>query len=178
MFAGWHIFPITRAAALSLALAGSIMTARAEDPTASPTQAAPAETAPATPPAERLPTPKETLSAIGRLIDQSISSLGEGIKSTGETLGSVTGAVGETAGTVVRVPTNIVTGRERCPLAANGAPDCVAASVALCKQKGYTSGTSTDITSAQACPATVLLQGRSGGPECRNESFVSKAVCQ
>jgi hypothetical protein len=178
MFASWHKFPIARAVVLSLALAGSIMTASAEDPAVPPAQATPAETAPATPQAERLPTPKETFSALGRLIDQSISTLGESIKSTGETLGNVTGAVGDTAGAMVRVPTNIVSGRERCPLAANGAPDCTAASTALCKQKGYTSGTSADITSAQACPATVLLQGRSSGPECRNESFVSKAVCQ
>src|SRR5213075_3010779 len=88
-----------------------------------------------------LPTPRETLGAIGRLIDQSISSVGAGVNASvrgaGETLGATTNAageiakgVGDAAGTVARLPgTNIVSGHELCAAAPNGAPDCGGASV-------------------------------------------------
>jgi hypothetical protein len=106
--------------------------------------------------ARLLPTPQETFGAIGRLIDQSITSVGAGVRGAGETLGATTNAagdlakgVGDAAGTVARLPgTNVVAGHELCTLAPNGAPDCDGASLALCKSK------------------------------CRDESFVSKAVCQ
>ena len=98
----------------------------------------PAEAAPA--PSARLPTPQETFSAIGRAIDQSIQSLGAGVnagvRGTAETFGATTDAagdlakgVGDAAGTVARLPsTNSVSGRELCPTAPNGAPDCASAS--------------------------------------------------
>ena len=152
--------------------------------------APPLTVAPPEPPqrsAPTLPTPRETFGAIGRLIDQSISNVGAGVRGAGETLGATTDAAGEiakgvgsAAGTVARLPnTNIVSGHELCAAAPNGAPDCTGASEALCKTKGYQHGNSLDITSAFKCPAQMWREGRAPNPqECRDESFVSRAICQ
>ena len=134
-----------------------------------------------------LPTPQETFGAIGKLIDQSISSVGAGVRGAGETLGATTNAAGDlargvtdAAGTVARLPgTNIVSGHELCAAAPNGAPDCASASLALCTSKGYQRGNSLDITSAFKCPAQMWREGRApNSEECRDESFVSRAICQ
>ena len=84
------------------------------------------------------------------------------------------------AGTVARLPlTNVVTGKQMCINAPNGAPDCVAASEALCRAKGYQRGASLDITSAYRCPAAFWAERREpNDKDCVNEAFVSKAVCQ
>ena len=135
----------------------------------------------------RLPTPPEVIGAIGRFIDQSITNVGAGVKGAGETLGGATSAAGDlakgvtdAAGTVARLPlSNVVSGWERCAVAPNGAPDCVAASVTLCKAKGFARGNSLDIGSARKCPASAWLQGRvPSDAECANESFVTRAICQ
>lgn len=73
---------------------------------------------------------------------------------------------------------NVVTGHEVCRIAPNGAPDCVAAADAICKSKGFKSGRSVDMTTAETCPPKVYLAGRSTGPECKTETFVSSALCQ
>ena len=134
-----------------------------------------------------LPTPPEVIGAIGRFIDQSITNVGAGVKGAGETLGGATSAAGDlargvtdAAGTVARLPlSNVVSGWERCAVAPNGAPDCVAASVTLCKAKGFARGNSLDIGSARKCPASAWLQGRMpSDAECANESFVTRAICQ
>lgn len=155
-----------------------------------PVQYAPAPQAPATPPPNSpalLPSPSETISAIGRFIDQSLSTVGAGVKGAGETLGGVPDAagdlakgVGDAAGAIARLPgTNIVKGFERCVEAPNGAPDCEVASVALCRTKGFERGRSLDITSSYKCPAQLWREGRApNDAECRNEAHVSRAVCQ
>src|SRR5215831_1520042 len=85
----------------------------------------------------------------------------------------------DAAGAIARIPaTRAVSGHEKCQLAANGAPDCVAAASAMCKAKGFDSGKSLDMTTADVCPAKVYLSGRSTGPECTTETFVSRALCQ
>ncbi|HET8973697.1 MAG TPA: hypothetical protein VFN63_10455 [Pseudolabrys sp.] len=85
----------------------------------------------------------------------------------------------DAAGAVARIPNaRAVTGHEKCELAPNGAPDCVAAANMLCKTKGFDSGRSLDMTTAEICPPKVWMAGRSTGPECRTETFVSRAVCQ
>ncbi|HEY6026253.1 MAG TPA: hypothetical protein VIV09_05065 [Pseudolabrys sp.] len=73
---------------------------------------------------------------------------------------------------------SVVTGHEVCRIAPNGAPDCVAAADAICKAKGFKSGKSVDMTTAETCPPKVYLAGRSTGPECKTETFVSSALCQ
>ena len=134
-----------------------------------------------------LPTPQETFGAIGRLIDQSISNVGAGVRGAGETLGATTNAAGDlakgvtdAAGTVARLPgTNVVAGHELCAVAPNGAPDCDGASLALCRSKGFARGNSVDITSAFKCPVQMWREGRAPNPqECKDESFVSRAICQ
>lgn len=175
-------------------------TAVAQEAASPPAAALVPDQAPAasTGPAPALPTPPEIIGAIGRIIDQSVTSVGEGVKGAGETLGAGVRGAGETiggatsaagelakgmtdaAGTVARIPLgNVVSGFERCTTASNGAPDCAPASDALCRTKGFARGSSVDITTARKCPAAVWLQGRTPTEaECVNESFVSKAVCQ
>jgi hypothetical protein len=184
---------------LALAFAGlaSLALAQPADPPANPPAVitappdAPAQVAPAPGPSApalpRLPTPGETIGSIGRFIDQSISNVGAGIKGAGDSVGDASSAagdlakgVGSAAGAVARLPlSKTVSGWERCPPAANGAPDCDVASVALCRAKGFAAGKSVDITSAQKCPAAVWLEKRQpNADECKDESFVSKAICQ
>jgi hypothetical protein len=85
----------------------------------------------------------------------------------------------DAAGAVARIPTvRVVDGHEKCPNAPNGAPDCVTAATAMCKAKGFESGKSADMTTADVCPAQVYLSGRNSGPGCHTETFVSRALCQ
>jgi hypothetical protein len=74
--------------------------------------------------------------------------------------------------------TRIISGRERCAVAPNGAPDCVAAAAAMCRKQGYSTGTSLDFTAAEQCKPAVFLAGREIGPECVTVTFISRAVCQ
>jgi len=74
---------------------------------------------------------------------------------------------------------SVVDGRMICPAAGNGAPDCEAASQKLCLSKGYKSGKSLDIETAEKCSAKVYISGRTGAPgECRTENYVTRAMCQ
>lgn len=85
----------------------------------------------------------------------------------------------DAADAVARIPgTRIVRGHEKCKLAPNGAPDCVSAAGAICKSKGFESGKSLDMTTAEVCPPKVLLSGRASGPGCKDETFVSRVLCQ
>lgn len=71
-----------------------------------------------------------------------------------------------------------VRGREVCALAPNGAPDCTSAAMRLCRSNGYASGKSLDSTTAENCPARVLLSGRRPlAGECKTETFISRALC-
>jgi hypothetical protein len=175
------------------ALAAFVSVAAAQQPGAPPPAniAPQAQPAPPNVPAAAspriLPTPQEVFSGIGRLIDQSIANVNAGVKGAGDTLGGVPNAAGDlakgaadAAGTIARLPgIDVVKGWERCAEAPNGAPDCDVASVALCKTKGYERGKSLDITSAHKCPAQVWLEGRQPAVgECKQESFVSRAICQ
>jgi hypothetical protein len=80
---------------------------------------------------------------------------------------------------VAKIPAaRVVRGHERCQNAPNGAPDCGIAANAICKSKGFQFGKSVDMTSSEVCPAQVYLSGRSSGPGCHTETFVSSALCQ
>jgi hypothetical protein len=48
----------------------------------------------------------------------------------------------------------------------------------MCKAKGFASGKSADMTTAEVCPPQVYLSGRNSGPGCHTETFVSRALCQ
>jgi hypothetical protein len=92
------------------------------------------------------------------------------------------GAVDATKGAVdamTKLPTaRVMNGRERCVVAPNGAPDCLAAAEQLCRKHGYASGKSMDFTSAEECPAKVYLGGSTTGSECQTVTFISRAMCQ
>ena len=73
----------------------------------------------------------------------------------------------------------MVKGRMGCPVAANGAPDCKAASDRLCQSKGFKEGKSMDTDAAQTCSPKAMIPGRK--PEegdCKTENFVTRALCQ
>jgi hypothetical protein len=78
---------------------------------------------------------------------------------------------------VARIPNSrVMDGRERCALAPNGAPDCLAAADALCRKHGYSSGKSLDFTSAQECPRTYMSNRQA--EECTTVTFISRAMCE
>lgn len=128
--------------------------------------------------------------SIVRWFDDQASKFGSnlrGARSGVENFGHEAGVAAKTtiegakdaADAVTRIPTaRVVTGHEKCDIAPNGAPDCVVAANAMCKTKGFASGKSVDMTTAEICPAQVYLSGRSSGPECHTETFVSRALCQ
>ncbi len=74
--------------------------------------------------------------------------------------------------------TGFVSGHEKCRVAPNGAPDCGPAADAVCRTKGFKSGSSLDMTTAEVCPPKVWMAGRSTGPGCHTETFVSRAFCR
>jgi hypothetical protein len=135
------------------------------------------------------------IDVFGRFIGDSAAKLNSQLKTTNETLGSIgsqtsdaakdaaMGAVGtakNAAGTIIGLPSaRIVSGRERCAAAPNGAPDCRAAADAACRAKGFGSGRGLDPQSVQKCPARVWLSGHLPAEgECPLETFVTRAVCQ
>ena len=138
------------------------------------------------------------LDALGRWFGNSKAKLDEGIKSTQDAIkntqdafgdigtrasGAAKGAAGaaqEVTGSIVALPgTRIVSGREPCGVAANGAPDCTSAATTLCRAKGFGSGRGLDVNSAQKCPARVWWSGRQPAEgECKTETFVLRAMCQ
>jgi hypothetical protein len=155
--------------------------ARPDSSAATPTQQAPV-------PFEPPPRRPGLLESIGRWFDNSVTGLGAGLKNTQERLGTIGTQSGEAAtgvargavDAVARLPaTRVIDGRERCALAANGAPDCVAAATAICRGKGFNSGQSMNVESAQKCSARALLLGkRSSDAECQVETFVTRAMCR
>src|SRR2546423_11736204 len=84
------------AAAIGVLLVGAPAMTLAEGANPPPSDPPAVITAPADPPPSTglLPTPQETIGAIGRVIDQSISTLGSGVKGAGETISAATNAAG------------------------------------------------------------------------------------
>jgi len=111
------------------------------------------------------------------------SDAGKGVENFGHEAGiaakTTVNSAKDAADAVARIPAaRVVSGHEKCKNAPNGAPDCVSAANAMCKTKGFESGKSLDMTTAVVCPPKVLLSGRSSGAECRDETFVSRVLCQ
>jgi hypothetical protein len=105
----------------------------------------------------------------------------QGAQATFDQLGKETrdAAKGATDAVVGLPNARIVTVRERCAVAQNGAPDCQAAAGVACRGKGFQTGKSLDTQSEHKCPAQVLLKGRApNDAECPTEIFVTRAVCQ
>jgi hypothetical protein len=146
------------------------------------------------PPAAQQPDPNYRpgfLDVLNRWLGNSKDAVDSQFRKTQETLGSIgsdatgaaQGAAGvarDVAGTVVALPlARIVNGRQVCPVALNGAPDCQPAIDALCQGKGFQTGKSLEISSGQKCPVRVRLYGTpEQKAECRVETSVTRALCQ
>jgi hypothetical protein len=137
------------------------------------------------------PEPQGFFGTIGRWWNQAADNFNAGVTGTRDkfkNLGQEAGVAARAtvdnaksaADAVARLPgARVVRGHEKCKNAPNGAPDCVAATVALCKSKGFDNGgSSLDMTTADVCPAQVYLSGRNTGEGCHTETFVSRALCQ
>ena len=123
------------------------------------------------------------LQEIGRIFSgakKSIDEINQNATTTSKNIGDTAVDVGKTATDAVVKPltSRIVSGRERCAVAPNGAPDCVTAAQELCKRHGFASGKSVDFTSAEQCAPTVYLAGRDNAPACTTVTFISRAMCQ
>lgn len=129
--------------------------------------------------------------AVGRWFSESFASIGshfreaeQGVTKFRNEAGVAakqTGtAVKDAAEAVTKLPnTRVLAGHQKCAISANGAPDCNEAADRLCKRRGFTSGQTVDITSAHECPLRVTLGQREARPgECKNVTFVSRAMCR
>jgi hypothetical protein len=174
-------------------ISGTVAQEAAPLPIAPPVSSAPTESTPVAPP----PKPG-VFETNGRWVDQGTTTFQDhlrGAKQSVDELSDMTtaakvgqgavdvtkDAVGATAsavGAVAKLPTpRFVSGRERCAVAPNGAPDCVTAAEALCRKHGFGSGKSMDFTSAEECPASTLL-GQTSRDQCTTVTFISRAMCQ
>lgn len=142
---------------------------------------------PANPPAAAQQKDDGFFDTLGRWLDESVDNINstfKGAKGSLDNFGKEAGvaakstaeAAKDAAEAVSRLPgARVISVHEVCPLAPNGAPDCASAASIACKAKGFGSGKSVDFTTAEKCPARVLLSGRG---ECTTETFVSRALCQ
>ena len=109
----------------------------------------------------------------GYRFSESAAKVGQGAADVGKGAADATRSAMDA---VAKLPTaRIISGRERCADAPNGAPDCLAAAEALCRKHGFASGKSMDFTSAEECPIKALL---GQGQECTTVTFISRAMCQ
>jgi hypothetical protein len=129
--------------------------------------------------------------ALGRWLGESKATLDSQLKNTQDALGGIgtqaTGAIKDAAGAaqqatgaVVGLPgARVITGRQLCPAASNGAPDCGPAADALCQANGFGSGRGLEVASTQRCSARIWRSraNPADGP-CGTETFVARAVCQ
>jgi hypothetical protein len=138
-------------------------------------------------PSEEAPPPSHRpgfLDALGRWFGSSREVIDSQVKTTQDAIGAIgsraTDAARDAAGSVTAVPgTRIITGRQLCPPAPNGAPDCQQGVDALCRANGLQSGRTLEIRSSQRCPTKVWISGRSPKEgECRLETHVVRAACQ
>src|SRR3954447_24710569 len=118
--------------------------------------------------------------ANNKAITNQAAKVGQGAADVGKGAADATmnamDATKNAMGAVAKLPTaRMMSGRERCNAAPNGAPDCVAAAEVLCRKHGFTSGKSMDFTSAEECPVRTLL-GQT--QDCTTVTFISRAMCQ
>jgi hypothetical protein len=143
-----------------------------------PEQPAPQQIEPAPPPArEEKP---GLINEMGKLFEKSLSILPK-MKSPGETIDDLNARAkdaGESLSNLAK-PSQMVSGRAACLVAANGAPDCKAGADKLCQSKGYKEGKSLDTDAAEKCSPKVYLPGHKREPgDCKTDNYVIRALCQ
>jgi hypothetical protein len=143
-----------------------------------PEQPAPQQIEPAPPPArEENP---GLINEMGKLFEKSLSILPK-MKSPGETIDDLNARAkdaGESLSNLAK-PSQMVSGRAACLVAANGAPDCKAGADKLCQSKGYKEGKSLDTDAAEKCSPKVYLPGHKREPgDCKTDNYVIRALCQ
>jgi hypothetical protein len=120
------------------------------------------------------------INEIGKLFEKSKSLLPP-LKSPSETIDDFNArakGAGESLSNIAK-PSIMVSGRAACLVAANGAPDCKAGADRLCQIKGYKEGKSLDTDAAEKCSPKVYLPGYKRQPgDCKNENYVTRALCQ
>jgi hypothetical protein len=119
----------------------------------------------------------------GRWIGDSVSNWNTGLKGAADVAkdaaDAATTVTRDTAGAVARFPgTRVISERATCPTAPNGAPDCRAAAEAICKGRGFASGSSIDFQTAEKCPPIALNRPDREPVVCTIESYVTRALCQ
>lgn len=119
------------------------------------------------------------INEIGKLFG-SPSSMLPALKTPGETMDDLNARARDAGDALVRLTKFPgVTGREKCPVAANGAPDCKTAADKLCQGKGFKEGKSLETDSTRNCSPLALLSGRKPDEnKCRTDNFVTRALCQ
>ena len=142
-----------------------------------PPQPEPQQIEPSPPPRDENP---GLINEIGKLFEKSKSLLPP-LKSPRETIdyfNARTKDAGQSLSDIAR-PSIMVSGRAACLVSANGAPDCKAGADRLCQSKGYKEGKSLDTDAAEKCSPKVYLPGHKRQPgDCRNENYVTRALCQ
>jgi hypothetical protein len=129
------------------------------------------------------PVPREKpglIQEMGKLFEKSLSIL-PSMKSPHETIDDLNARAKDAGDALSRMarPASMVTGRAKCPVAADGAPDCKTASDTLCQAKGFKEGKSLSSDSAATCSAKILIPGRTRKPDdCRTDHYVTLALCQ
>ena len=119
---------------------------------------------------------------MGKMFEKSLSILSilPTLKSPGETIDDLNARAKSATETLSNLTSSsMVTGRVKCPVSANGAPDCKAAADQLCQARKFKEGKSLTIDSVEACSAKVLIPGRTRKPDdCRTDNYVTRALCQ
>jgi hypothetical protein len=155
---------------------GSAIAQTAEPPAAEPPPAQ-AQPAPQARPAPPLIGGGGLLEKLGEILRESADGVASGLKGAQQRIEDINKG---TLDTLSRIPVaGFASGRALCPRAANGAPDCYAATDRLCQEKGYSGGRSLDTEAAETCNPRIFLPGyqRKEG-DCRTETFVTRAACQ
>jgi hypothetical protein len=185
----------TQLATIGMALSMVMIATDVGWPQAAPPPSSPPSAQPSPPPSAAVQTPAQPgdpaspsppppenpglINEMGKMFDKSLSILPT-LKSPGETIDDLNARAKGASETLSRMTTSsMVTGRVKCPVSVNSAPDCKAAADQLCVTKKFKEGKSLTIDSVEACSAKVLIPGRTRKPDdCRTDNYVTRALCQ
>jgi hypothetical protein len=157
---------------VSLGVQTPAQPATADRPTAATVEPAPSSAPPAH---EENP---GLINEMGKML-KSLSILPT-LKSPEETIDDLNARAKDAGESLSRLATPaMVTGRVKCLVSANGAPDCKDAADRLCRTKAFKQGKSLTSDAAETCSAKVLIPGRARKPDdCRTDHYVTRALCQ